>query len=49
MKEIKLKVYKNGDLVDTKVLKLSFKQLFPSIIIGGILGLALYQLLKFII
>jgi len=49
MKEIKLKVYKNGDLVDTKVLKLIFKQLFPSIIIGGILGIGLYQLLKFII
>jgi len=49
MKEIKLKVYKNGDLVDSHVLKLSFKQRLPWIIIGVILGIALYQLLNFIV
>jgi len=49
MKEIKLKVYKNGDLVDSQVLKLSFKQRLPWIIIGVILGIALYQLLNFIV
>jgi len=49
MKEIKLKVYKNGDLVDSQVLKLSFKQRLPWIIIGVILGIASYQLLNFIV
>jgi len=49
MKEIKLKIYKNGDLVDSQGLKLSFKQRIPWIIIGVILGIGLYQLLKFII
>jgi len=49
MKEIKLKIYKNGDLVDSQVIKLSFKQRLPWIIIGVILGIALYQLLNFIV
>jgi len=49
IKEIKLKIYKNGDLVDSQVLKLSFKQRISWIIIGVILGIGLYQLLKFII
>jgi len=48
-KEIKLKIYKNGDLVDSQVLKLSFKQRIPWMIIGVILGFGLYQLLNFLI
>lgn len=47
--EIKLKIYKNGELVESQILKLSFKEKIPWMAIGVILGIGLYQLLNFLV
>lgn len=49
MKEIKIKIYKNGDFVESIILNLSLKKRIIGIIIGVILGIGLYQLLHLLI